>query len=149
MTPTERAQKSAEAMWRDDGASQWLGMSLDAVAEGSATMSLTVQQHHCNGHGMCHGGIIFALADSTFAFACNSRNQVTVAQNNLISFIAPGQLGDRLTATATEVSLQGRSGIYDISVRNQSGQTIAEMRGMSRAIRGALFDEHSTAGEIS
>jgi len=109
--------------------------------EGSATMTLEVQAHHCNGHGMCHGGVIFLLADSAFAFACNSRNQVTVAQHNMISFIASGQLGDTLTAQATEVSLTGRSGIYDVRVTNQDGVIIAEMRGMSRAITGQLFPE--------
>lgn len=141
MTPKERAERAAKAMWRDDGASQWLGMSLDEVDDGRATMSLTVEQHHCNGHGLCHGGITFSLADSAFAFACNSRNQSTVAQHNSITFIAPGRLGDRLTAIATEVSLTGRSGIYDVRVANQKGEVIAEFRGLSRAIRGQLFDE--------
>ena len=141
MTPEERAKKSAEAMWADDRASPWFGMELGLVQEGRATLTLSVVAHHCNGHGICHGGVIFSLADSAFAFACNSRNQATVAQHNMISFIAPGHLGDTLTAVAEEVSLTGRSGIYDITVTNQNGQTIAEMRGMSRAIKGALFDE--------
>jgi acyl-CoA thioesterase len=141
MTPKERARKSADAMWSTDGASQWLGMSLVSVDEGQAVMSLTVEKHHCNGHGMCHGGITFSLADSCFAFACNSRNQATVAQNNMITFTAPAKLGDRLTATAREVSLTGRSGIYDVRVENQDGQTVAEMRGLSRAIKGQLFEE--------
>ena len=141
MTPKERARKSADAMWSTDGASQWLGMTLVSVDEGHAVMSLKVEKHHCNGHGMCHGGITFALADSCFAFACNSRNQATVAQNNMITFTAPAKLGDRLTATAREVSLTGRSGIYDVRVENQDGQTVAEMRGLSRAIKGQLFEE--------
>ena len=85
--------------------------------------------------------ITFSLADSTFAFACNSRNQATVAQNNVITYIAPARVGDTLTATAHEVSLTGRSGIYDVRVTNQDGKTIAEMRGMSRAIKGQLFTE--------
>lgn len=147
MTPEERAERSANAMWSADAASKWLGMSLDEVQEGSATMSLTVEPHHCNGHGICHGGIIFSLADSAFAFACNSRNQSTVAQHNMISFIAPGRLSDRLTATAAERSLTGRSGIYDIRVTNQNGETIAEMRGMSRAIRGQLFEDQPQGGD--
>lgn len=147
MTPKERAERAARAMWRDDGASQWLGMSLDAVDEGRATMTLTVERHHCNGHGICHGGIIFSLADSCFAFACNSRNQATVAQNNMITFTAPGRLGDRLTAQAQEVSLTGRSGIYDVRVTNQEGVVIAEMRGLSRSIRGQLFDETDMGGD--
>ena len=81
------------------------------------------------------------LADSAFAFACNSRNQSTVAQSNSITFTAPGKLGDRLIARATEVSLTGRSGIYDVTVENQTGQMIAAFRGLSRAIKGQLFDE--------
>lgn len=141
MTPKQRATRAAEAMWSQDGASQWLGMTLVSVDEGSAVMSLTVQKHHCNGHGMCHGGITFSLADSCFAFACNSRNQSTVAQNNMITYTAPAQVGDVLTATAHEVSLTGRSGIYDVRVANQHGKTIAEMRGLSRAIKGELFVE--------
>lgn len=141
MTPKERATRAAEAMWSDDGASRWLGMTLVSVDEGTAVMTLTVQQHHCNGHGMCHGGITFSLADSCFAFACNSRNQSTVAQNNMITYTAPAQVGDVLTATAQEVSLTGRSGIYDVRVSNQHGKTIAEMRGLSRAIKGQLFAE--------
>lgn len=141
LTPEERAAKSAEAMWADDHASKWFGMQIDEIAEGRAVLSLTVEQQHCNGHAICHGGVTFSLADSAFAFACNSRNQVTVAQHNSINFIAPGHLGDRLTATAIERQLNGRSGIYDVTVINQDGRTIAEFRGMSRAIKGHLFEE--------
>ena len=145
MTPKERAQKSAAAMAADDQASKWMGMEILDVGEGRAVMALTVVKHHCNGHGICHGGITFALADSTFAFACNSRNQNTLAQQNAITYLAPGQLGDRLTATAREVVLKGRSGIYDVQVANQDGVLIAEFRGHSRAIRGQLFPEDTTA----
>jgi len=141
MTPDEIARKSADTMWSNDHASQWMGMELMRVSEGKATLELTVQKQHCNGHGMCHGGVIFALADSAFAFACNSRNQATVAQHNVISYIASGRLGDRLTAEATEVSLTGRSGITDVRVTNQSGTLIAEFRGMSRAIKGQVFQQ--------
>ena len=144
MTPQERAEKSSAAMWANDRASPWVGIEMGKVIEGGATMSLRVMDHHCNGHDICHGGVIFTLADSTFAFACNSRNQNTVAQNNMITFIAPGQLGDVLTAEAREVSLNGRNGIYDVRVHNQNGHLIAEMRGLSRAIRGHLFDEEQT-----
>ena len=139
MTPDEIAQKSAETMWSNDHASQWMGVELVKVSEGQAILELTVAKQHCNGHGMCHGGVIFALADSAFAFACNSRNQVTVAQHNVISYIASGRLGDRLTAQATEISLNGRNGITDVRVTNQAGVLIAEFRGMSRAINGAVF----------
>ncbi len=141
MTPKDRAEKSAAAMWSPDRASKWMGFSLDEVDEGSATMSLVVQHHHCNGHGICHGGVTFSLADSTFAFACNSRNQSTVAQQNSITYLAPGYEGDTLTATAHEVSLRGRGGIYDVIVTNQKNETIAIFRGHSRAIKGHLFDE--------
>ena len=141
MDAATRAAKAAKAMWDADRASAWVGMELVAGDEATATMGLTVVAHHCNGHGICHGGVTFMLADSAFAFACNSRNQSTVAQSNTISFVAPAHEGDRLTAFAREVSLTGRSGIYDVSVTNQDGVTIAEMRGLSRAIRGQLFDE--------
>lgn len=141
MTPKQRAEKSAAAMWAQDHASKWAGMEIAHMDEGVATLQLTVAQHHCNGHGICHGGVTFMLADSAFAFACNSRNQSTVAQHNVISFTAPGRLGDQLTASAREQSLSGRNGIYDVTVTNQQGQKIAEFRGMSRAIKGQLFDE--------
>lgn len=141
MTPTERAQHSAKAMWSGDHASKWFGMDIKNVDEGTATLTLKVERHHCNGHGICHGGVTFALADSAFAFACNSRNQATVAQTNAITYIAPAQLGDTLTATAREVSLTGRSGIYDVTVTTQDGKVVAEFRGGSRAIRGQLFEE--------
>lgn len=141
MTPKDRAQKSSDAMWANDHAAKWIGMSLDHVDEASAKLGLTVEQHHANGHGICHGGIIFALADTAFAYACNSRNQSTVAQHNTISFIAPALIGDHLTATAREISQTGRSGIYDVRVTNQDGKNIAEMRGMSRSIKGQLFPE--------
>lgn len=141
MTPADRAAKAAAAMWADDKASPWIGMSLVSVTEGRAELSLEVKDHHCNGHGICHGGITFSLADSAFAFACNSRNQSTVAQHNMISFTSPAKQGDLLTAIAREVSLNGRNGIYDITVTNQDSVVIAEMRGLSRAINGQLFKE--------
>ena len=141
MTPKERAEKSAAAMWAGDRASQTLGMSITEMDEGRAVLQMKVREEHSNGHGICHGGITFALADSAFAFACNSRNQSTVAQHNMISYLAPGRMGDVLTATATEVSVTGRSGIYDVKVTNQDGTKIAEFRGFSRAIKGQLFEE--------
>ena len=125
---------------RDD-ASKWLGASLDAVGPGTARLSMTVEEHHTNGHDICHGGYIFTLADSAFAFACNSYNTLVVAQHNAITFIAPGRLGDRLVADAREVARFGRSGIYDVRVSNQAGALIAEFRGNSRVIEGRHFDE--------
>ena len=141
MTPDERAKKSAAAMWGDDHASNWFGMELLEVSEARATLRLTVQPHHANGHGICHGGVTYSLADSAFAFACNSRNQSTVAQSNTITYIAPAMVGDQLTAKAREVSLTGRSGIYDVTVTNQEGKLVAEFRGHSRAIKGQIFPE--------
>ena len=141
LTPKERAERAAQAMWRDDGASQWLGMEIVEVDEGRAELAMTIQPHHANGHGVCHGGITFALADSAFAFACNSRNQATLAQHNVITYIAPAKIGDRITAQAREVSLTGRNGVYDVRVINQNDQVIAEFRGLSRSIKGTLFEE--------
>ena len=97
MTPKERAEKSAAAMWADDNASKWLGMEIIEVDEGRAILEMTVKPEHCNGHGSCHGGISFSLADSAFAFACNSRNKSTVGQHTFMSYLAPGRAGDRLS----------------------------------------------------
>ena len=141
MTPKDRAEKAAQAMWSNDRASARFGMEIEEVDEGRATLFLSVAEHHTNGHGICHGAVTFALADSAFAFACNSRNQATVAQHNTVTYLAPGRLGDRLTAVAKEVSLIGRSGISDVTVTNQDGVRIAEFRGCSRAVRGQLFEE--------
>lgn len=148
MTPKQRAERAAAAMWKGDQASQTLGMTILDVDEGGATMVLTVTPRHANGHQICHGGVTFSLADSAFAFACNSRNQATVAQHNFISYLAPAHVGDVLTATATEVSLTGRSGIYDVVVTNQDGLGIAEFRGFSRAIKGQFFDEQTSEQNV-
>jgi acyl-CoA thioesterase len=141
MTPDEVARRSARAMWARDDASKWLGMSLDAVGPGTASLSMAVEKHHTNGHDICHGGYIFTLADSAFAFACNSYNEIAVAQHNTISFHRPAVLGDRLTATAREVMRNGRSGLYDVAVTNLDGTLIASFRGASRTIAGRHFDE--------
>ncbi len=145
MTPKARAEKAAATLWGRDRASAWAGMELIEIDEGTAVLELLVEDHHCNGHGICHGGVTFMLADSAFAFACNSRNRSTVAQHNVISYVAPARTGDRLTARATEQSLTGRSGIYDVTMTNQNDVKIAEFRGFSRAIGGTVFDE--TKGE--
>ena len=136
MTPQELAEASAKAMWNDDSASQRLNMRLDHIAPGQATLSMNIGTAMSNGHGNCHGGYIFTLADSAFAFACNTYNQVTVAQHCSITYLIPGRIGDRLTATATEVSRRGRSGIYDVRVTNQNGEHVAEFRGHSRTVKG-------------
>lgn len=141
MTPQELAEACAAAMWNDDSASQRLNMALDHVAPGRATLSMTITRDMSNGHGNCHGGYIFTLADSAFAFACNSYNQLAVAQHCSVTYLIPGRIGDRLTATATEVSRRGRSGIYDIRITNQDGAHLAEFRGHSRTIKGTHLPE--------
>lgn len=141
MTPKLRAERAAAAMWASDEASKWFGMRLDEIGEGYAVLSLEVAPHQCNGHGSCHGGVSFALADSAFAFACNSRNQITVGQQTSMNYLAPARPGDRLTATAREASLSGRSGVYDVRVTNQDGVLIALFRGLSRTVKGQHFEE--------
>ena len=141
MTPDELAQACADAMWAGDSASQGLGFTIDHIAAGRATLSMTVRGDMVNGHCICHGGFIFTLADSAFAFACNSYNQNVVAQHCAITFIAPAFEGDRLIATAEEVTRYGRSGIYDIKVARADGTAVAEFRGQSRSVKGTHLPE--------
>ena len=141
MTPQELAEASAQAMWDNDRASQRLGMKIEHIAPGQATLSMTVTEAMTNGHDNGHGGYIFTLADSGFAFACNTYNAVTVGQQASINYVAPARLGDRLTATAREVSRNGRSGVYDVDVTNQDGRLVAHFRGLSRAVRGTHLPE--------
>jgi acyl-CoA thioesterase len=143
LSPDDLARACADAMWKEDSASSGLGMEILDMKAGSATMAMTVKPHMVNGHGITHGGFVFLLADSTFAFACNSRNERAVAAHCNISFIRPGKLGDRLIATATEISRSGRSGIYDIRV-TVDGVVVAEMRGHSRTIGGAWIATDDT-----
>jgi acyl-CoA thioesterase len=128
------ARAAADAMWANDAASRGLGMTLDAVGPGRAVMSMTVAENMVNGHGMCHGGFIFTLADSAFAFACNSHGDAAVAQHCAITFIRPGRRGERLSAEAIERVSQGRSGLYDVRVTGDDGSVVAELRGHSRII---------------
>jgi acyl-CoA thioesterase len=137
VTPDELAHASAEAMWSTDTASRGLGMEIVDVAPGRATLAMTLSEDMLNGHEIAHGGFIFALADSAFAFACNSYGERTVAVHCSISFIKSAGKGDRLVATAREVSRSGRSGIYDVSVA-VDGTIIAEFRGHSRTIGGSI-----------
>ena len=143
LSPDDLARACADAMWKEDSASSGLGMEILDMKAGSATMAMTVKPHMVNGHGITHGGFVFLLADSTFAFACNSRNERAVAAHCNISFIRPGKLGDRLIASATEISRSGRSGIYDIRV-TVDGVVVAEMRGHSRTIGGAWIATDDT-----
>jgi len=128
---------SPEEMWAADVASRTFGMELLEVSDGRAVVRMTVRDDMANGHGMCHGGIVAALADSAFALACNSRGVPTVAAGFDVAFLAPAQVGDVLVATAVERSLRGRSGIYDVAVRRDDDRddTVAEFRGRSRALR--------------
>ncbi|MRW87297.1 hydroxyphenylacetyl-CoA thioesterase PaaI [Pseudoduganella sp. FT26W] len=143
--PDERTQTQAlaeavaAAMFARDTASQSLGMSIDAIAPGYARMSMPVRGDMLNGHQTCHGGFIFSLADSAFAFACNSHNQITVGAGCTIDYLSPGREGDLLSATAVEQTLAGKSGIYDVKVINQDGRTIAMFRGKSHRIGGEVI----------
>jgi acyl-CoA thioesterase len=130
------ARKCAEAMWAGDRASRGLGMEIVSIGPGRATLTMTVREDMTNGQGVCHGGFIFALADSAFAFACNAYGPRAVAQHCAVTFLRPGQFGDRLTAVCVERARGGRSGIYDVSVRGVDGTLIAEFRGHSRTIDG-------------
>jgi acyl-CoA thioesterase len=135
LSSDDLARACAEAMWKEDDASKGLGMELVEVKPGRAVLAMTVQPHMVNGQRIAHGGFIFTLADSAFAFACNSHNERAVAAQGNISFIKPGKLGDRLVATAREISRSGRSGIYDVRVTVDDA-VIAEFRGHSRVIPG-------------
>ncbi|WP_299044933.1 hydroxyphenylacetyl-CoA thioesterase PaaI [uncultured Tateyamaria sp.] len=143
MTPEERAQRCADAMWATDQASQALGMRIVQVGPGTATLTMQVRKHMLNGHGICHGGMIFSLADSAFAFACNTYNQLAVAQTNQITYITPGQPDEVLTATATEIARHRRSGTYDVVVTGDDDRQIALFRGLSRTVSGTHFDEEA------
>lgn len=138
------AEACAEKMWLDDRASQGLGMRLQRVAPGEAVLSMVVRKDMTNGHGICHGGFIFTLADSTFAFACNTYDQRTVAQQCAVTFLQPVREGETLTAHAVERTRAGRGGIYDVTVRDSTNTVVAEFRGHSRTISGRLLepDEH-------
>ena len=138
MNSKEMAEKVASKILELDETCRSMGVCLEHVNEGTATLSLKIKQQHINGHGICHGGIIFTLSDSAFAFACNSRNVASVAQHASITFTIPAKLGDRLFATAKEISLIKRNGIYDVTVTNQNADVIAEFRGYSRTIKGSV-----------
>jgi acyl-CoA thioesterase len=145
MTAMEKGQRiaklAADRLYGSDQASQMLGMTIDSIAPGSARVSMRVRPDMVNGHGICHGGLIFALADSAFAFACNSHGHNTVAAGAAIEFLAPGRTGDLLTASASERWRAGRSGIYEIEVRNDRDEAVALFRGRSHQVAGRLVDE--------
>jgi len=140
MTDDDAAQQTAdrvrEGMFRNDRASKLLGMQIVDVGPGSATLVMTIRDDMLNGHDICHGGLITTLADSAFAFACNSYNELTVASGFSVDLLAPGRLNDVLTARCTEVSKAGRTGVYDTVITNQRGERIAMFRGRSYTMKG-------------
>ena len=144
LSPTQAqalAERVAKEMYARDLASQRLGMRVVRVAPGHAEVAMTVRANMVNGHAICHGGFIFTLADSAFAYACNSYNLATVASGCTIDFLAPAREGDVLTAIAQEKSVSGRTGVYDIEVGNARGEAIALFRGKSYRIKGHLVED--------
>ena len=135
----QRAAAVGEAMYARDTASQALGMALEQVRPGYARLRMAVRADMLNGHGSCHGGMVFALADSAFAFACNSHDVVTVASGCSIEFLAPAQEGDELVAEAEERFREGRNGVYDVNVRRGDGSLIATFRGRSASTRQSVL----------
>jgi acyl-CoA thioesterase len=140
LSPDALAAEVARRMWADDRASQALGMELLEVRAGYACIRMPVRRDMTNGHGICHGGYMFLLADSTFAFACNSHNQRAVAASAEIHFVASAHEGDVLTAEGVELHLAGRSGVYDMRVTDQTGRLVALFRGKSATIKGRFVD---------
>lgn len=142
------ARTCADAMWAEDSATRTLGLQLISVEPGHAVVAMTVTENMVNGHNLCHGGFIFTLADSAFAYACNTYNQRTVAQHCAVTFLNPAQLGDRLVANAVERHRGGRSGMYDVTVTREEGFVIAEFRGLSRVVGGELVPGAHLAGSL-
>jgi acyl-CoA thioesterase len=144
--PHALARACADAMWKDDRASTGLGMRLEDVGPGHARLSMPVTEAMVNGHGLCHGGFIFMLADSTMAFASNSHGERAVAQHCNITYLRPAHLGDVLHADAVERTRAGRSGIYDVRVATADGTPIAEFRGHTRTLGQKFFGEETHGG---
>jgi acyl-CoA thioesterase len=136
--PQAIAEGAARAMWAKDAASQGLGIRLLRVAPGEAVLEMPVEPRMANGHGACHGGFLFALADSAFAFACNSFDRRTVGQACTITYLRPGRVGDTLTATARQLAQAGRSGVYEVRVTDPGGEVLALFQGQSREVGGSL-----------
>jgi acyl-CoA thioesterase len=137
----ETARECAQRMYADDAASRALGIEVSDVAPGRATTRMSVRDDMVNGHGICHGGYVFTLADTAFAFACNTYDDRTVAAGADISFLEPVRAGERLTATASERSRRGRSGLYDVTVATGDGVIVAEFRGRSRSLGKRMLGE--------
>lgn len=132
----QTAEHVREGMLANDRASKALGMQVRDIAPGRATVTMTVRPDMLNGFDICHGGLVTTLADSAFAFACNSYNELTVASGFSVDLVAPAREGDVLTAVAEEVSLAGRTGVYDVNVTNQRGERVAVFRGRSYRVKG-------------
>jgi acyl-CoA thioesterase len=138
--PQQLAELAGRTMFERDSASQALGMTLESIKPGYARMSMTIRPDMLNGHGTAHGGYIFMLADSAFAFACNSHNLNTVGAGCTIEYLAPGRAGDVLVAEAVEQALQGKTGVYDVTVSDQEGRKIALFRGKSHRVGGLVAE---------
>jgi acyl-CoA thioesterase len=138
--PQALAELAGKTMYERDPASQALGMTLDTIRPGYARMRMRVREDMLNGHGTCHGGFIFMLADSAFAFACNSHNFNTVGAGCTIDYLAPGRVGDVLVAEAVEQALAGKTGVYDVVVTDQDGRKVALFRGKSHRVAGHVVD---------
>jgi acyl-CoA thioesterase len=140
MSANETARKIAEYLRAREGTGAAWNIEIEEAREGYARIAMVVREDMLNGHAIAHGGMIFSLADTAFAYACNSRNVETVAQSATIVFLAPGRLGDRLVAEAVEQGLSGRSGVYQVTVTNQKAEKIAVFQGLSRSIGKAVLE---------
>lgn len=136
------AERVKAAMSGQDRAAGWMGMTVGEVRAGYARVDLQVRPEMLNGHGLCHGGVIFTLADTAFAYACNSHNPVAVALQCSITFSAPARAGDRLNAVAQERTRAARTGVYDVTVSNDGGTVVALFRGNSYQVKGTNVPEH-------
>lgn len=140
MNADQRARRIADLVMTSDHAARALGIELETAGPGRAKLAMTVREEMTQGHGSCHGGVLFTLADTAFAIACNSHNDRAVAQHCSISYLSPAKVGTRLTAEAVERSRRGRSGLYDIAVTTPDGEVIAEFRGHSRVVGGVWVE---------
>ncbi len=146
-TAQQVAEATRDAMLRDDHATRMLGIRVEAIGPGCATLSMAVRGDMLNGHAICHGGLVTTLADSAFAFACNAYNEVTVASGFDVNLVAAAREGDVLTATAVELSKSGRTGVTDVTVRNQRGEVVAAFRGRSYTMKGKPLLEGLPVGK--
>ena len=134
--PQTVAEAVRDRMFAHDAVSKGLGMTIEVIGPGYARVTMSVREDMVNGFGLCHGGVITTLADTAFAFACNSHNELTLASGIFIEILNPGNVGDRLIAEAREIVINGRLGLYDIAVTNQHGKQVAQMRGRSHTMKG-------------